>query len=42
MNRITATRARLEQADELPGGIKLEGPKQLAPAPTGNEVLSPN
>jgi cyclophilin family peptidyl-prolyl cis-trans isomerase len=25
-----------------PGGIKLEGPKQLAPAPTGNEVLSPN
>ena len=25
-----------------PGGIKQEGPKQLAPAPTGNEVLSPN
>jgi cyclophilin family peptidyl-prolyl cis-trans isomerase len=25
-----------------PGGIKLDGPKQLAPAPTGNEVLSPN
>jgi cyclophilin family peptidyl-prolyl cis-trans isomerase len=24
------------------GGIKQEGPKQLAPAPTGNEVLSPN
>ena len=23
-------------------GIKLDGPKQLAPAPTGNEVLSPN
>ncbi len=25
-----------------PGGIKQDGPKQLAPAPTGNEVLSPN
>jgi len=25
-----------------PGGIKPDGPKQLAPAPTGNEVLSPN
>ncbi len=25
-----------------PGGIKLDGPKQMAPAPTGNEVLSPN
>jgi peptidyl-prolyl cis-trans isomerase A (cyclophilin A) len=25
-----------------PGGIKLDGSKQLAPAPTGNEVLSPN
>ncbi len=23
-------------------GIKQDGPKQLAPAPTGNEVLSPN
>jgi cyclophilin family peptidyl-prolyl cis-trans isomerase len=25
-----------------PGGLTLEQPKQLAPAPTGNEVLSPN
>jgi cyclophilin family peptidyl-prolyl cis-trans isomerase len=25
-----------------PGGIQQDGPKQLAPAPTGNEVLSPN
>ena len=25
-----------------PGGIKQDGPGQLAPAPTGNEVLSPN
>jgi cyclophilin family peptidyl-prolyl cis-trans isomerase len=25
-----------------PGGIKADAPKQLAPAPTGNEVQSPN
>jgi cyclophilin family peptidyl-prolyl cis-trans isomerase len=25
-----------------PGGVTVAGPKQLAPAPTGNEVLSPN
>ncbi len=25
-----------------PGGVKVDAPKQLAPAPTGNEVLSPN
>ena len=25
-----------------PGGIKQDGPKQLAPAPNGSEVLSPN
>jgi cyclophilin family peptidyl-prolyl cis-trans isomerase len=25
-----------------PGGLAVAGPKQLAPAPTGNEVLSPN
>ena len=25
-----------------PGGVKADAPRQLAPAPTGNEVLSPN
>jgi peptidyl-prolyl cis-trans isomerase A (cyclophilin A) len=25
-----------------PGGVKSDGPKQLAPAPNGSEVLSPN
>ncbi len=25
-----------------PGGTKQDGPKQLAPAPNGSEVLSPN
>lgn len=25
-----------------PGSVKQDGPQQLAPAPTGNEVLSPN
>lgn len=25
-----------------PGGVKQDGPKQLAPAPNGSEVLSPN
>jgi cyclophilin family peptidyl-prolyl cis-trans isomerase len=37
------TRVIIQKIEMIgPGGIKLEGPKQLAPAPTGNEVLSPN
>jgi cyclophilin family peptidyl-prolyl cis-trans isomerase len=37
------TRVVIEKVELVgAGGIKQDGPRELAPAPTGNEVLSPN
>ena len=40
---MTMGSATIEKIEPVgPGGISQEGPAQLAPAPTGTEVLSPN